>query len=45
MGVYTIGFLLFWALCAASSWITYLLVRPVINTGEGQKKKTENGAA
>lgn len=45
MGVYTIGFLLFWALCAASSWVTYLLVRPVTNTSEGQQKQSENSAA
>lgn len=32
LGVYTLGFFLFWALCAASSWMTYLLVRPVHDT-------------
>ena len=34
MGVYTIGFLLFWTLCAASSWLTYLLVRPVASCSD-----------
>ena len=28
MAVYTVGFLLFWGLCALSSWLTYLLTRP-----------------
>lgn len=26
LGIYTIGFMMFWALCATSSWLTYLLV-------------------
>jgi hypothetical protein len=39
VAVYTIGFLLFWVLCASSSWITYLLTRP--NTSYSDQNSTK----